>query len=397
MKSPDSALLSDAIPAEARTTRLKQQRNERCRHRSGPAPLVLVLVICLAGLVASCGAGEDTTLETVGDIGPDSGSLNDDGASYSDSGDTSHRQTDDPSEDSGPVELVRVPDVIGLTDPPSGETESGSIDVVSFLAQHGVTLPPAVAGQFAALSEADQQQRLLSLGVDRSILHGDIADRPMPLVAELLRVLDPDAPRPEVASDADYARSMIDVAAGAVIADLQGDYSSRLGFARWDDTPGGDRVFVIPVVGASQQEVRQIEAMVLPDNTPIRVESTDISYQDLRELKDAVYTSIRATTGDRLGDWSIGIDSEPQTVFVRVDLSLERNKEILASINSGLDSATATVDDGRTGNKQTGDLLAGLTAIVHDVANSFVVAEIPSSSRTGAELVTFADAKMDHP
>ncbi len=284
-----------------------------------------------------------------------------------------------------------------VTDPPSRGTDSGYIDVVSFLAQHGVTLPPAVAGQFAALSEADQQQRLLSLGVDRSILHGDIADRPMPLVAELLRVLDPDAPRPEVASDADYARSMIDVAAGAVIADLQGDYSSRLGFARWDDTPGGDRVFVIPVVGASQQEVRQIEAMVLPDNTPIRVESTDISYQDLRELKDAVYTSIRATTGDRLGDWSIGIDSEPQTVFVRVDLSLERNKEILASINSGLDSATATVDDGRTGNKQTGDLLAGLTAIVHDVANSFVVAEIPSSSRTGTELVTFADGKMEPP
>ena len=47
----------------------------------------------------------------------------------------------------------------------------------------------------------------------------------MPLVAELLRVLDPDAPRPEVASDADYARSLVDAAASAVIAGLQGDYS----------------------------------------------------------------------------------------------------------------------------------------------------------------------------
>ena len=312
-----------------------------------------------------------------------------------------------------------------VTDPSSGEPESGSIDVVGFLALHGVELPSAVAGQFAALSEADQQQRLLSLGVDRSILHSDIADRPMPLVAELLRVLDPDAPRPEVVSDAEFARSMIDAAAGAVIADLQEDYSSRLGFARWDDASGGGRVLVIPVVGASQQEVEQIEDLVLPNSTPIRVESTDISYQDLRELKDAVYESIRATTGDRLGDWSIGIDHEPQTVFVRVDLSLERNQEILAGINSGTGSATttvvdeqatneqanqqiadlllgnddtaATVDDGRTGDRQTGDLLAGLAAIVHDVANSFVVAEIPSSRRTGAELVTFADVKMEPP
>ncbi len=312
-----------------------------------------------------------------------------------------------------------------VTDPSSGEPESGSIDVDSFLAQHGVEFPSAVAGQFAALSEADQQQRLLSLGVERSILHSDIADRPMPLVAELLRVLDPDAPRPEVASDADYARSMIDVAANAVIADLQEDYSSRLGFARWDDTSGGGRVLVIPVVGASQQEVGQIEDLVLPNSTPIQVESTDISYQDLRDLKDAVCASIRATTGDRLGDWSIGIDSEPQKVFVRVDLSLERNQEILAGINSGTGSATATVvdeqatneqanqqiadlllgnddtaatvDDGRTGNKQTGDLLASLAAIVHDVANSFVAAEIPSSRRTGVELVTFADAKMEPP
>ncbi|MCQ3808865.1 MAG: S1 family peptidase [Acidimicrobiia bacterium] len=307
----------------------------------------------------------------------------------------------------------------------SGETESGSIDVVSFLAKRGVKLPPAVAGQFAALSEADQQQRLLSLGVDRSILHGDITDRPMPLVAELLRVLDPDAPRPEVASDADYARSMVEVGAGSVIADLQGDYSSRLGFARWDNTSDGDRVLVIPVVGASKQEVGQIEAMALPGNTPIRVESIDISYQDLRELKDAVDASIRATTGDRLGDWSIGIDSEPQKVFVRVDLSRERNKKILAGLNNGIDSetttvvdeqttngqgsqqignllvggdqTTATVDDGLTGNKQTGNLLAGLTVIVHDVANSFVVAEIPSSNRTGAELVMFADGKMEPP
>ena len=258
-----------------------------------------------------------------------------------------------------------------VTQPPAGETESATIDVVDFLAQVGVKLPPTVAAQFVSLSEQDQQQRLLGLGVDRSILQSDIVDRPMPLVAELLRVLDPDAPRPEVASDDDYARTMVDDAAGAVIADLKRNYSSRLGFARWDNTSAGGRVFVIPVVGASQSEVSQIEGTALSEDTPIRVESTDISYQDLRELKDAVKAAIQAATGDRLGDWSIGIDRESKKVTVRVDLSLEQNREILTGID--------------------------LAAIARDTGSSFAAIEIPSTSRSGSELVAFADAEMAPP
>ena len=309
--------------------------------------------------------------------------------------------------------------------PTPGTTESAGLDVVGFLAQYGVELPAAVAKQFTSLTEQDQQQRLISLGVDRSILRSNVADRPMPLVAELLRVLDPDAPRPEIASDDDYARSMVDAAAGAVLADLQGDYSSRLGFARWDSTASGGRILVIPVVGPSQQEVTQIEANALPGDTSIRVETTDISYPDLRELKDAVNASVRATTGNRLGDWSIGIDHETRKVSVRVDASLERNRGILTGISSGTvgatgtvnegqtannqgnkqiedlragdDEAVTTVDEGQTGDTQTGDLLAGLASIVRDAADTFVAAEIPSSSRTGAEMLTFADAKMEPP
>ena len=310
-------------------------------------------------------------------------------------------------------------------DPSSGEVASSYIDVVGFLGEHGVELPAAVARQFSDFSEQGQQQRLLGLGVDRSILESDIDTRPMPLVAELLRVLDPDAARPEVASDEDFAQSMVDAAAGGLIADLQEDYSSRLGFARWDSTADGGRILVIPVVGPSQQEVTQIEANALPGDTSIRVETTDISYPDLRELKDAVNASVRATTGNRLGDWSIGIDHETLKVFVRVDASLERNRGILTGISSGTvgatgtvnegqtannqgnkqiedllagdDEAVTTVDEGQTGDTQTGDLLAGLASIVRDAADTFVAAEIPSSSRTGAEMLTFADAKMEPP
>lgn len=304
-----------------------------------------------------------------------------------------------------------------VTIPQPAETASAYFDVVDFLAERNVELPAGIAAQFNDLIEEDQYQRLLSLGVDSSILQSDADERPMPVVAELLRVLDPDAPRPEVATDVAYARSMVNLAASAVIAELQEDYSSRLGFARWDNTVDGGRVFVIPVVGAGPSEVKQIEANVLPENTSIRVESTNISYQDLRELKDAVYASIKTTTGNQLGDWSIGIDREAQKVIVRVDLSLKQNREILTRIGgtaatmadeqagnsqtgdllAGNDANGATVNYGQAGNKQTGDLLAGLAAIVRDVADSFVATEIPASNRAGAELLSIVHAKMRPP
>lgn len=310
-------------------------------------------------------------------------------------------------------------------EPAAEAAEFAGFDVVDFLSQYGVVLPADAANDLDALTEQGQQQRLISLGVDRSILQSDFADRPMPLVAELLRVLDPDAPRPEVASDVAYARSMVDAAAGEVIDDLQVDYSSRLGFARWDDAADGSRTLVIPVVGASEQEVAKIAANDLPAGSRIRVERTDISYQDLKRLKDAVRASIEATTGNRLGDWSIGINRETRTVFVRIDASLERNKKILAGIGAAALSATTTVDEGtnadgqvvqqtgdlltggddtgttanrgRTSDSQTGDLLARLARIVRDAADTFVAAEIPSSSRTGAEMLTFANVKMEPP
>ena len=266
---------------------------------------------------------------------------------------------------------VANPSSAQVTEPPHGQTESANIDVVDFLAQFGVVLPQAVAAQFAALTEQDQQQLLLSLGVDPLLLQSDIDNRPMPLVAELLRVLDPDAPRPEIASDEEYARGVVDRAAFAVIADLQRDYSSRLGFPRWDDTSDGGRVLMIPIVGASQQEVIQIQRTVLPEDTPVRVERTDISYQDLRKLKDEVNASIRTATGNQLTDWSIGIDRKEKKVTIRADLGLARNQEILTGID--------------------------IAAIARAAGDSFAATEIPARRRSGSELVSFANATMEPP
>ncbi len=61
---------------------------------------------------------------------------------------------------------------------------------------------------------------------------------------------------------------------------------------------------------------------------------------------------------------------------------------------SGGSSTPATVDDEQVSDKVTGNLLAGLESLADSAATSFVVAEIPSSRRTGAELVTFSDGKM---
>ena len=304
-----------------------------------------------------------------------------------------------------------------VANPQPGATKTATLDVVEFLDEHGVELPTGVAKQLKSLTAQEQHKRLVELGVDRSILMSDVAERPMPLVAELLRVLNPDAPRPEVASDEDYAGSMLDVAAITAIDDLQEDYSTRLGFARWDTTAEGKPVFVIPIVEPAKQEVTEIQAKVLHNDTPIRVESTDISYHDLGELQDAVKASIESTTGGRLSNWSIGIDHNARTVAVRVDLGLEQNRTVLAGIEgattaadelqtnnqrnpqlndllSGGAAMPAKVDDDQTDDKVTANLLAGLESSVGDVANSFVVADIPSSKRTGAELVDFADGKI---
>ena len=304
-----------------------------------------------------------------------------------------------------------------VANPEPGATKTPTLEIIEFLDEHGVKLPANVIKQYKSLTVQEQHKQLIEGGVDRSLLMSDVAKRPMPLVAELLRVLDPDAPRPEIASDEDYAQSMLDVSAMKLIDDLQEDYSSRLGFARWDTTAEGKPFFVIPIVAPTDHELTKIEDKVLHNNTPIRVESTDISYHDLSELQDAVKASIESTTGGRLSHWLIGIDHNTRTVTVRVDLSLEQNRTVLA----GIEEATATVDelqstnesnpqlrdllsegsatpatvnDEQASDKATRNLLAGLEKLADNAANSFVIAEIPSSKRTGAELVTFSDGKM---
>ena len=91
----------DALVADTRTTRLKRRGNERRRRRSAAAALVLVPVFCLVGVVVSCGTDEDTAHVILSDASED--------------GVVPQQQTDNPPADLSPVELVRVPDVIGLS------------------------------------------------------------------------------------------------------------------------------------------------------------------------------------------------------------------------------------------------------------------------------------------
>ncbi|MCQ3808864.1 MAG: PASTA domain-containing protein, partial [Acidimicrobiia bacterium] len=128
----------DAEPVDTGPTRLKQRHLERRKHWSAAALLVFGFVLSIAGLVASCGAGGDTTLANVGDIGSDNGSLNDDGGGYSDSGESSQQQTGDPPEDSGPVEFIRVPDVIGL----SSDEATSRLDTAGFAVAYGLQDAP---------------------------------------------------------------------------------------------------------------------------------------------------------------------------------------------------------------------------------------------------------------
>ncbi len=94
-----------------------------------------------------------------------------------------------------------------VANPEPGATKTPTLEIIEFLDQHGVKLPANVTKQYKSLTVQEQHKQLIERGVDRSLLMSDVAKRPMPLIAELLRVLDPDAPRPEIASVEDYAKA----------------------------------------------------------------------------------------------------------------------------------------------------------------------------------------------
>ena len=280
----------DVSAAEARTMRLEQQRNERSRQRSEAAPLVFVLVLCLAGLVASCGAGEETMLQTVGDIGPDSGSLNDDGGGYSDSGESSQQQTDDPSEDLGPVELVRVPDVIGL----SSDEAFSQLEAAGFSVGYGLHDVPEPGVELDTVTGADPSPGALVPFGSQIML--DVYSEGQP---ETSSPISPDELRRRQISQ-----------------EIDAEFGDRSAWDHWDKTTG---TYTIRIVDLSTDESDRLQSRYNDEAFAATIISTAINLAGLHALNASTKDLVQAffaECGTRPSFHAVGISMVTWSVFV---------------------------------------------------------------------------------
>ena len=280
----------DAIPAEARKTRLEQQRNERCEHGRGAALLVLGFVLCIAGLLASCGAGGDTTLANVGDTGPDSENHNDDGGDYSDSGESSQQQTDESPEDSGPVEFVRVPDVIGL----SSDEATNRLDTAGFAVAYGLhdVFEPGVEDDMVT-------------GADPS--PGTLVPSGSQIILDIYSEGQPETPSP--ISPDELRRRQIS-------QEIDAEFGDRSAWSHWDETTG---TFTVRIVNLSTDESDRLQSRYNDEAFAATIISTAINLAQLDALNDLTKDSVKASfteCGTRPSFHSVGISMVTWSVFV---------------------------------------------------------------------------------
>ena len=330
-----------AKPAEARTTRLKQRCYMRCSRRSAAAPLVLVLVLCIAGLAASCGADEDATLEIAGDLGTDID--NDDGEGFSGSDDSSQRQTDDPPEDTGPVELVRVPEVIGLSsDEALARLEAEGFDVG--FAAHDVPEPGV---EHDTVTGADSAPRTLmpygSTVILDIYMDNSTGDEPV-----------------MTAEDWDRVR---------IVREIQAEFGDRAGRSFWDETTA---TLNVQIADLSTDDIDRLQARDTNEAFAVIFSAGTIGRGDLealnRSTKDLVSAFFREC-GVQVPR-SIGINVESWSVFVRL---------------SPDDAKGQSIDE----------CISDMKQVV--LANAADFAEVHSIPADPADLVRFREVQMQGP
>ncbi len=288
----------DATPAEARTTRPKQRCYMR-RSRRSAAPLVLVLVLCIAGLVASCGADEDTTPETVGDIEPDID--NDDGEGFSGSDDSSQRQTADPPEDSGPVELVQVPDVIGL----SSDEATNRLEAAGFAVGYGLHDMPEPGVEHETVTGADPGPGTL-----------------VPFGSQIMLDVYIDN-QPDTSSPIDTDRGAL----ALIRQEIEAEFGDRAAWGYWWEPT---ETYNIRIVNLTADEARRLQSRYDNEDFAVNVSSVPISYPELRSLIDSTLDQLDilrvcAAPGSR---WRSGVELVTWSMLVAYFLTPDEGQSI---------------------------------------------------------------------
>lgn len=252
-----------------------QRGDERPRHRIASAALVLVLVLCLAGVGISCGLDEGT----VHVVEPEA----------LDGGEGSKQQTDDPSEDLGPVELVRMPDVIGLSSSEAkAQLEAAGLKFGA--SAHDIPQPGVESD---TVTGADPSPGTLVPFGSRMIL--DI-------------YFDNSTGDESVMTTEDWDRVRIQ-------QEVQAEFGDRTARSYWDETAA---TLNVQITGLSTDDIERLQSRYNVEVFTVTFSAATIGRGDLQALnqstKDLVHAFI-AECGIQVPR-SIGINVETWSVFV---------------------------------------------------------------------------------
>ena len=233
--------------------RLKQRGDERRNRRNVAAALVLAPVLCLAGVGSSCGTDEDTAHVVETDT-------RDDGESGSGDGEAAQQQTDDP-----PVELVRVPDVIGLS---SSEAHT-RLEAAGFTVAAGLHDIPKAGVQSDTVTGADP-----------------IPGTPAPFGSQVvLDIYFDNATGDEsVMTTEDFARIRIK-------QEVEAEFGDRVAMGYWDKTTA---IFNVRIADLSAEEVERLQSRYNDEAFTVVISAAAIGHADLRALNQSTKDLVRA-------------------------------------------------------------------------------------------------------
>jgi hypothetical protein len=196
--------------------------------------------------------------------------------------------------------------------------EDSGLDVATFMEENGSPLTEEAALVVSGLSKSEQLELLLSEGVNPDAVT-DRSDRPLRLVAEILAVLDPDAARPELASDAEYARKDAQKAVFAAVGQLDKTFGDRLGFPHVSDGPAGAMQLKITVKGLDAEGRAQLAGLEAPGLVAIQATEAPLGRGDLFAIQRAVQVELTKLLDDRVKSWYVALDAETSTIRVGIE------------------------------------------------------------------------------
>lgn len=337
MKPPSAQAVTKILGPKPTGTRTP--RSEHRRRRAGAAS-VIVLLICLAALTSSCGT-DGITVETVG-FGPDSESGIDEDSGRSDA-DQSSRQRTDPSEGSGSAQLVRVPNVVGLSgDQATARLEAEGFDIVYAL--HDVPEPGVEHDTVTGAEPAPGTLMPYGSTVFLDIyMDNSTGDEPV-----------------MTAEDWDRVR---------IMREIQAEFGDRAGQSFWDETTA---TLNVQIADLSTDDIDRLQARYTNEAFTVIFSAGTIGRGDLEALNRSTQDLVSALfreCGVQVPR-SIGINVESWSVFVRL-----------------------SPDDAR--GQSIDECISDMKQVV--LANAADFADVHSIPADPADLVRFREVQMQGP